>query len=497
STTLKASSTIYPDTLRPTVSLVKKPGGGLRFVTDYRELNEHTIADKYPLPREEHKHYTAFSTPHGLFEYNKLPFKLKNSPLTFQHVMGAVMAGLKYQSRLVYVDNLIMYSDTFEEHSEQNFLSKIVNGHGVAVDPVKVKVIQAINVHQGVPDVQTFMEEQQVFDQQKMAIQEAAILKFPKKDVPMVVSVDASKRGLGAALYKVKDNARILMAFLRKSLTDPETRYSNTEREGLAVVWAIQTLDSYLWGNNFMVESDHSPLLPLRKKGELFGKWASWSYALADYTFNMVHKAGKSPPHCTPDFLSRLHNYPPQSCTIAAQTGDSNSPNVQKLANDIPQRQQMDADFALIHRYLVEGALDGTKEQQESIRRMAHWLIVLNGTLYHVHWFNKTGFSGHLGRDRTLQKVQESYWWPGWHSDVVNQSCAGCSEHKPLPKNRVGPLTPIVVNDPWEKTGINIVGKLPTTARGNNYIVVLTYNMTNGWKHLLFPTSPPTVCQDD
>ncbi|TPX53137.1 hypothetical protein PhCBS80983_g06358 [Powellomyces hirtus] len=88
--------------------------------------------------------------------------------------------------------------------------------------------------------------------------------------------------------------------------------------------------------------------------------------------------------------------------------------------------------------------------------------------------------AGHLGRDRTLQKVQESYWWPDWHSDVVNhvKSCTECSEHKPLPKNRVGPLTPFVVNDPWEKIGIDIVGKLPTTARGNNYIVILTDYMT-------------------
>ncbi|TPX53026.1 hypothetical protein PhCBS80983_g06379 [Powellomyces hirtus] len=325
--------------------------------------------------------------------------------------MDAVLAGLKYQFCLVYVDDIIVYSDTFEEHmthisrvlerivgaglriklekchfaqSELKFLGKIVNGRGVAVDPAKVDGIQAIGVPKSVSDVQTFLgmcvfhhkhienygtiarplyeltkqdvewrwtaEEQDAFEKLKTAIKEAAILEFPEKDIPMVLSVDASKRGLGGAVYKIKDNTRIPMAFLSKSLTDPKTRYSNTEREGLAVVWAIQTLDSYLWGNNFTVESDHLPLLPLRKKCDLSGKWACWSYALADYNFKM------------------------------------------KLADDIPQQQQRDKDFAAVHHFLVNGTLDGTKEQQDNIRKTAHRLILLEDTLYQIHRFDKTGF---------------------------------------------------------------------------------------------------------
>jgi len=62
------------------------------------------------------KEKTAFSTDSGLYEFNVMPFGLCNAPATFQRFMDATMAGLKWKTLLVYMDDIIVFSSTFAEH---------------------------------------------------------------------------------------------------------------------------------------------------------------------------------------------------------------------------------------------------------------------------------------------------------------------------------------------------------------------------------------------
>jgi len=127
------------------VVLVKKKDGTIRFCVDYRKLNEITERDSYPIPninetldylsnnlyfsaldmtsgywqipvKEEDKQKTAFITKYGLFEFNVMPFGLKNAPATFQRTMDTVLSGLTWISCLVYIDDVIIYSKTYEKH---------------------------------------------------------------------------------------------------------------------------------------------------------------------------------------------------------------------------------------------------------------------------------------------------------------------------------------------------------------------------------------------
>ena len=136
------------------VVIVQKKTGDLRFCVDYRKLNEITRKDQYPLPHiqdsldylgeakffssldlksgyyqielnEENKPKTAFIKPDWLYELNVMPFGLTNAPATFQRCMDVVLSGLKYNSLLVYLDDILVYSSTFEEHLnrlEANFI---------------------------------------------------------------------------------------------------------------------------------------------------------------------------------------------------------------------------------------------------------------------------------------------------------------------------------------------------------------------------------------
>ena len=117
----------------------------LRFCVDYRKLNEVTIKDSYPLPRidelidtigaakwfttmdlasgywqvrvkEKDRPKTAFVTRYGLYEFNVMPFGLTNAPATFQRVMDQVLGRINGQFALVYIDDINVFSGTFEEH---------------------------------------------------------------------------------------------------------------------------------------------------------------------------------------------------------------------------------------------------------------------------------------------------------------------------------------------------------------------------------------------
>jgi transposase InsO family protein len=119
-----------------------------RMVVDYRALNTYTVADRYPLPRIQEslnmlagakyisaldankgfhqipivaasQKYTAFATHQGLFEYNRMPFGLKNAPATFQRAMDDIFhAELREGWLRVYIDDILIYSPTFEKHLE-------------------------------------------------------------------------------------------------------------------------------------------------------------------------------------------------------------------------------------------------------------------------------------------------------------------------------------------------------------------------------------------
>ena len=179
--------------------LVRKKNGKLRMCVDYRMLNKRTVKDAYCLPRiedvfdvlnsssifsvvdmksgyhqvemeESHKERTAFTVgPLGFYEYQKMPFGLSNSPATYQRLMEECLGDLNMKICVIYLDDLIIFSDTFEQHLERldivlnrlrecnlklsadkcfflqdrvKFLGHVVSANGVETDPEKIEKVK-------------------------------------------------------------------------------------------------------------------------------------------------------------------------------------------------------------------------------------------------------------------------------------------------------------------------------------------------------------------
>jgi len=133
---------------------------------------------------KQDKQKTAFSTPYGHYEFNRMPFGLKNVPATFQRLMNSVLTGLQGLKCLVYLDDMVIYRASLEDHNkrlkevlqrlrrynlrlqpnkceflrkEVMYLGHIISEKGISSDPSKLEAIQNFPVPKKIKDVQSFI----------------------------------------------------------------------------------------------------------------------------------------------------------------------------------------------------------------------------------------------------------------------------------------------------------------------------------------------------
>ena len=377
------------------VTLAGKKSGNYRFCIDYRKLNNVTKSDAYPLPRidellekyrtarwftsldlaagyhqvemaEEDKEKTAFICSQGLFEFNVMPFGLKNAPGTFQRLMDEILREYIGEFVIVYLDDIMIYSKDFEEHVEHidkvlnklrennmiiklkkckfgerniEFLGHIVGRDGLKPDEKKVEKIKKIKIPETITEIRSFLglcsyyrrfiknfvkiakplynlvkkdirfewtEKQQIaFEELKMKLMEKPILDHPNFEKEFILITDASGEGLGAVLaQKNNENKEYVIAYASRSLVGAEKNYPITELECLAIFWGVQHFHKFLANNKFKIVTDHAALKGLMNAKIPKGRRARWVMELQQYDFEVIHRSGKENKNA--DALSRL-----------------------------------------------------------------------------------------------------------------------------------------------------------------------------------------------
>lgn len=340
------------------VVVVTKKGGKLRLCVDYRRLNEVTQKDAYPLPliddllhnisgaqyfssldaqsgywqvpvAPEDRAKTAFVTYDGLFEFTVMPFGLTNAPATFQRLMNTVLHDLRWKCVVVYLDDVNIYSPTWEQHlldlratfvrfrmanlrlniekchfvrPHVVFLGFLVSDKGIETDPEKIdkminlrpptntkgvrSVLGLFSFYRGfVPNFSALAQpmtrllrkgrpfiwanaQQQAFDALKKALVSTPVLVAPDMNKPFQLYTDASYEGLGALLCQRDDENRSrLIACASTSLNVHEQRYAPVYLECRAVIWAVRRFHQYLYDTDFELYTDQAALVFLLKKG--------------------------------------------------------------------------------------------------------------------------------------------------------------------------------------------------------------------------------------
>jgi hypothetical protein len=146
---------------------------------------------------------------------------------------------------------------------------------------------------------------QKSFEFLKGALTEMTEVYMPDLNHPFVIQCDASDKGVGAVLLQEKEGSRYPIWFASRSLKPAETRYSNSEKECLAVLWAIEKFKGFVEYGHFIVETDHQALQWLQKIKEPSGRLARWFFTLQMYDFEVRYRPGNSPSIRGADALSR------------------------------------------------------------------------------------------------------------------------------------------------------------------------------------------------
>nr|GEU35499.1 reverse transcriptase domain-containing protein [Tanacetum cinerariifolium] len=310
-------------------------------------------------PKDQEK--TTFTCPYGTFAYRHMPFGLCNAPGTFQRCMMAIFHDMIDKTMEVFMDDFSVFGNSFQSclsHLEKmlkrcedtnlclnweksHFMVKkgIVLGHkiskqGIEVDKAKVYVISKL------PHPTTV---------------KAPILIALDWDMPFELMCDASDFAIEAVLGQRQDKHFRPIHYASKTMTKAESKYTTTEKEMLAVVYAFEKFQSYLILNKNIVYTDHSALKYLFQKKDLKARLIRWVLLLQEFTFKVVDTKGAE--NLATDHLSRLEN-PHQNVLDPKEINESFPLETLNLVSTRGnQSTSWFADFANYHagNFIVKG----------------------------------------------------------------------------------------------------------------------------------------------
>lgn len=312
---------------------------------------------------EKDRSKTAFSTPQGHYEYVRMPFGLKNAPATFQRMMNHVLRDFLNIICVVYLDDILIFSTSLQEHidainkifdrlrkfnlkiqidkcnffaRQTDYLGHTLTNEGIKPNQNKIEVIKNLHIPKTRKAIKSFLgttgyyrkfikdyakiaqpltqclkKDNQInendqkyteaFEKLKSLITEHPVLRYPDFKKKFVLTTDASQYAIGAVLSQ-EDHPN---CFASRTLNEHEIRYSTIEKELLAIIWATKYFRPYLFGQKFIIRTDHQPLVWLSSLKEPNSKLQRWKIKLNEFDYDIEYVKGKD--NKVADFLSRIN----------------------------------------------------------------------------------------------------------------------------------------------------------------------------------------------
>ncbi|KAH6597129.1 hypothetical protein BASA50_004670 [Batrachochytrium salamandrivorans] len=448
---------------------------------------------------------TSFITKYGQFEFLVMPFGLANAPAQFQRMMNSLFRDVIGKHVLVYLDDIVIYSDNMSDHivqvqnvlrvlqdnglyckaekchfykSEIKYLGYIISADGLRMDPSKISAVQSWPT--------------------------------PKKAVYL------GDRCIGLCISGVLsqyDDSNTLrpIAFYARQMNSAEQNYEIYDKELLAVVESFKHWRHFLQGglHPVTVLCDHKNLEYFMTTKKLTRRQARWSLELSEYDFSLTHRPGKL--NGRADSLSRREDYKSntESSNFQRILDPSKVVDLQSLVADMDLHLLLhsqvlekvfvlESDWPLIIADFLAGEdnvwMDDVPEVilERCKRELKHFRFRDNSFLRILEDGKSTAAYvttdkrvdvmkhyhtslAHLKYGSIIDLLLRRFWWPSMKKDLKDfiARCPECQLdrsssgiHAPLP---IRPVPPVAL--PFERWGIDFYGPMAETKSGNKYLI--------------------------
>ncbi|XP_058817423.1 uncharacterized protein K02A2.6-like [Topomyia yanbarensis] len=478
----------------------------------------------------------------SLFRYKRLVFGISCAPEIFRKIIEQVLSDC--DNCINFIDDIIIVGKNEQEHdkalrkvldklkdydillnqlkcafklTEIEFLGHHFNKEGMTPSQSKVKAIKNFRLPESCEEVRSFLglvnyvgafipnlatisatlreltkdkavfkwgsEEESAFQHIVHLIGRVETLSHFDPKLKTRVVADASLVALGAVLLQFYEGEPRVISYASKSLTDTERRYAQTEKEALALVWAVERFQIYLFGIRFELKTDHKPLKTIfSPNSSPCLRIERWVLRLQAFSYDVVYRKGKSN---IADPLSRL------SRSSDAEAFDPDSEvyirSVLELAaidiDEFEASSANDPELSELRECLNRGIWNYSSDCIKPYHAFRNELgkvgdLIVRGSKLIVpkglrQRMLQLAHEGHPGQTKMQQRLRYTYWWPGMDDTIARtvNSCEGCRlvslPERPEPMQRR-----MLPDTPWCDVAIDFLGPLPS---GDYHLVIIDY----------------------
>ena len=533
---------------------IKEVIGDLNGATVFSKLDLNQGYNQLELAPES-RYITTFSTHIGLRRFTRLNFGICSAAEIFQNAIRETLSGI--EGAINISDDILVYGRTQDDHdralketferlrakgltlhrgkcvfSENSleFFGYVFSDKGISVDPKKVEAIVNLQPPSDATEVRSLLGmsnycsrfipayatltqplreltqkdtpwewtdlHDRTLKQLKNALAEAPVTAYFDPDKPTEINVDASPVGLGAILAQTDPASgnKHVVAYASRSLTAVEQRYSQTEREALAVVWGCEYYHLYVYGKPVVVNTDHKPLVAIYNnlQSKSPARIERWALRLQPYQVTVAYKKGEDNPA---DYMSR---HPEKSTTpnsrqervaeefvdYIAHTSAPKALKLEDIAEATHQDPTLQAVVDAMHTndwFEPAKRLDINLTTFRALERVrgelticSTFCIILRGTRIIIpeamqqHVID-LAHEGHQGIAKTKSLLREKVWFAGIDDAVEKKvkSCLACQAATPETKREPLHMSSLP-EGPWREVSVDF-----KELSGGGYLLVI------------------------
>ncbi|CAK1583539.1 unnamed protein product [Parnassius mnemosyne] len=514
------------------------------------------VAGFWQVALDDTSELCTFNTPFGRYKFLRLPYGICSAPEVFHKKIYENFDDL--DGVCMYIDDLLVYGCSKKEHDERlklvldrcrkvnlklnknkckfgleeiRYLGHRITKKGLYPDNSHITAITNMPKPENKKDVERLLglityvgafipnlsdktlllrvllkkETEWHWDERhdeclkviKECLSKPPVLRYYDLDLPITISVDASKSGLGACLMQ----NGMPVCYASKSLSKAEQRYAQIEKELYACVFACERFHAYIYGRtDVVIETDHKPLVSIIKKPivDSPSRLQRMLLKLQRYTFKLVYKAGKHlfiadalsrayepEPALSAQLSSAVYTQHDEVCAITRDMAMSAATEVTDLQFiKLQKSSENDDELALLRKYIIGGWPANKHDVMDLVKpywgykehlSIAYGLVwkdqrIVVPKLLRKDLLNKIHV-GHVGLQKCQLRARETVFWPGINNDLKNliSNCSICLTYRK--HNQKEEMQPHEIPDrPWAKVGTDLF-----QIKGVDYLLLVDY----------------------